>query len=191
MRPLFVLALLLTLTLLVLWARSVWIVDSWSLQRTWIIENDTVVTEYAGFSSANGSFHASWGRAETIPAICVKPTPRDAAPWVFGHSSVGATPPPFDATRPWWQRIGFYREGTLYGGAFSIPAWFALASPIVATWVIFRGPLRGRHGSRLARGACLACGYDLRGAAHERCPECGQVVSSASHGEPSPLSKMK
>jgi len=30
---------------------------------------------------------------------------------------------------------------------------------------------------RLARGCCLACGYDLRGsAASDACPECGAII---------------
>ena len=38
---------------------------------------------------------------------------------------------------------------------------------------VFKRPSRvGREVSDV-RGACPACGYDLRGADHEACPECG------------------
>ena len=37
--------------------------------------------------------------------------------------------------------------------------------------------LRNRHGyARVIAGLCARCGYDLRGNATERCPECGEVV---------------
>jgi len=39
---------------------------------------------------------------------------------------------------------------------------------------VFLRDLRGRL--RRRRGLCRACGYDLRGAAHEQCPECGRSV---------------
>ena len=29
---------------------------------------------------------------------------------------------------------------------------------------------------RRKRGCCVACGYDLSGAAHEKCPECGAQI---------------
>jgi hypothetical protein len=38
------------------------------------------------------------------------------------------------------------------------------------------GALAGRRVIRRARGHCINCGYDLRGAEHEVCPECGQEL---------------
>lgn len=49
----------------------------------------------------------------------------------------------------------------------------AVVLPIVGAVVAVRaGRLHRRH----ARGACLACGYDLRGIDADRCPECGVGV---------------
>ena len=37
-----------------------------------------------------------------------------------------------------------------------------------------------RRRRRRQRGLCLACGYDLRGGSHERCPECGIAPAEPS-----------
>jgi len=69
-------------------------------------------------------------------------------------------------------------EGTFAGSRFtelSVSYWLvsmlSAAYPVVA---LIRGPLR-TYGRR-ARGACLACGYDLTGNVSGRCPECGRVT---------------
>lgn len=36
------------------------------------------------------------------------------------------------------------------------------------------------RGSRQRRGCCPRCGYDLHGAAHTHCPECGEAVDRPS-----------
>ncbi|MDB5323053.1 MAG: hypothetical protein JWN40_4684 [Phycisphaerales bacterium] len=53
------------------------------------------------------------------------------------------------------------------------PAWalLPLGAWPVGTWMI----RRGRQWRRRRRGWCLGCGYDLRGGADERCPECGET----------------
>ena len=37
-----------------------------------------------------------------------------------------------------------------------------------------------RRRRRRLRGCCAKCGYDLRGAPHERCPECGAAIAVTS-----------
>jgi len=39
-------------------------------------------------------------------------------------------------------------------------------------WLPF-APFQLRRYRRVKRGLCIKCGYDLRGAVHEKCPECG------------------
>lgn len=46
-------------------------------------------------------------------------------------------------------------------------------------WLIFGGLSLVRRILRRRRGLCLRCGYDLRGAAHSRCPECGDEVAGS------------
>ncbi len=40
-------------------------------------------------------------------------------------------------------------------------------------WLLTLGPFTARRMIRVKRGHCINCGYDLRGAEHEVCPECG------------------
>jgi hypothetical protein len=47
-----------------------------------------------------------------------------------------------------------------------------LISTCLLAGAIIPGWLRRRH--RIRRGLCLSCGYDLRGAVSDACPECGQ-----------------
>ncbi len=61
-------------------------------------------------------------------------------------------------------------RGMLVNSAF-------LAASVAAVWRSI-GLVRGavRSAVRRWRGRCVGCAYDLRGATHERCPECGRVV---------------
>jgi hypothetical protein len=53
----------------------------------------------------------------------------------------------------------------------AVPLWVFLP---VGAWPVVRwGVRRGQAWRRGRRGWCLGCGYDLRGAAGGRCPECG------------------
>jgi hypothetical protein len=49
----------------------------------------------------------------------------------------------------------------------------------VSLWLLFLGSGTVRRSLRRHRGRCPACGYDLRGTAHERCPECGNCIRRA------------
>lgn len=63
------------------------------------------------------------------------------------------------------------------------PIWSGLIVDTMAFallwWVAFLAAIYGRRAIRRKRGLCAICGYDLRGAAHERCPECGQVIHAS------------
>ncbi|MEE9128701.1 MAG: hypothetical protein V3T84_01690 [Phycisphaerales bacterium] len=51
------------------------------------------------------------------------------------------------------------------------------AAVIAILWLLTFGPFTARRIIRRRRGQCIKCGYDLRGAEHEVCPECGVEVS--------------
>ena len=46
----------------------------------------------------------------------------------------------------------------------------------VILWLLICGPFELRRLLRRKRGLCITCGYDLGGAEHEACPECGVEV---------------
>ncbi len=45
-------------------------------------------------------------------------------------------------------------------------------------WLLIPGPFALRRLIRRTRGLCVACGYDLRHAEHDACPECGAAIPS-------------
>jgi len=60
--------------------------------------------------------------------------------------------------------------------------WYGLALSVVTNAAVLSLPFvlfcLWRRWWRRTRGRCIACAYDLTGAAHERCPECGREVTS-------------
>ena len=60
------------------------------------------------------------------------------------------------------------------------PIWrgFAINTIFYAAivWMLTLGPFAARRFIRNKRGLCIKCGYDLRGAEHEVCPECGLAI---------------
>ena len=64
---------------------------------------------------------------------------------------------------------------------YAVPSWALLATPgLINRWLV--------GGRRKRRGACVACGYDLRGLAAGQggagvvCPECGREVVAKTPG---------
>ncbi len=43
-------------------------------------------------------------------------------------------------------------------------------------WLLFAAPFATRRLIRRKRGHCIKCGYDIRHADHDACPECGTVA---------------
>ena len=93
------------------------------------------------------------------------------------------------------ERAGWYRGLTppdfvpVYGprGAHGLPivpvaGGFSINTILYASalWIVFGAPLTLhrviRRLLRRKRGRCIKCAYDLRGAEHEVCPECGQEL---------------
>ena len=90
--------------------------------------------------------------------------------------------------RAWWPMRSLLAEqwstsNKSWGSAYRLgrfparPIWpgFAVNTVLFAAilWLLIPGPFALRRLIRRRRGLCLACGYDLRHAKHEACPECG------------------
>ncbi|MFT3686716.1 MAG: hypothetical protein QM783_17650 [Phycisphaerales bacterium] len=84
---------------------------------------------------------------------------------------------PWGVDHRWWRPEYSYDNGTI--GRFwivNVPLWIPAA-------VCGGGVWWGRRLSRrFEKGACGACGYDVRGVVGGACPECGKAVMAASRG---------
>ncbi len=62
------------------------------------------------------------------------------------------------------------------------PIWpgFAVNTLFYAAilWLVIPGPFALRRHIRRKRGRCISCGYDLRHADHDACPDCGAAIPS-------------
>lgn len=68
-----------------------------------------------------------------------------------------------------------FRVGVGDGFAIVTAPWWSLL-PIAAILPAMRLRHLLRQRTRLSRGLCMNCGYDLR-SSRDRCPECGQAVA--------------
>jgi hypothetical protein len=178
---LFAVGLLLTLAAGTLWTLSFQATRDVHVHRVWRDGDANVVDDFvAGVRTTH--FQVWWSR-----------TREPAGDWDLAQSarivSFGTDDPARFQLRTGsgslWQRLGFWlyyemSERTYRLIDATVPPWFVAL--VFATFTAGPGWSLRRHARRhrrAASGLCVACGYDLRGAAHERCPECGAVVASA------------
>jgi hypothetical protein len=79
--------------------------------------------------------------------------------------------------RPWYNQPSSYH----YAHRVRFPYWWLFAVFVVTFIIRFRK--RQKIRSRIARGLCPTCGYDLR-ATPDRCPECGSAVPPRASPDP-------
>src|SRR4051794_40069461 len=143
-------SLLLCLATIVLWVRSYWAFESWTLYSEGLLRFQ--LTSYPG------DIYAFWGRNSS-----------DFHPesgWV--HESLRAGPGPEIPI------FGIERldDGPTRGFLVHFTHWLsAILFAIAPTCWLLLSPRR-RRANRRRLGLCPTCGYDLR-ATPERCPECG------------------
>ena len=84
--------------------------------------------------------------------------------------------------------LSLYREvSTLWQVRFLPlhPIWlgFAINTVFYAAllWIVTLGPGTARRIIRRKQGRCINCGYDLRHADHNACPECGTPINRNEH----------
>ena len=67
------------------------------------------------------------------------------------------------------------------------PLWLGLLTNSIfysaVLWLLIPGPFVLRRMIRRKRGLCVKCAYDLRGAEHKVCPECGHTCRSVEPRE--------
>ncbi len=82
-------------------------------------------------------------------------------------------------TSEWPEHGGFAETAIHYGDEVLplMPIWPGFAVNTIfygaILWLLILGPFALRRYIRHKHGCCIKCGYDLRGAEHEVCPECG------------------
>ncbi|MCC6908080.1 MAG: hypothetical protein IT430_09085 [Phycisphaerales bacterium] len=77
----------------------------------------------------------------------------------------------------WFARQTFSTPGGSITTSTSVPLWSLVClSALPTTWIWYRD-------RRRAPGLCAKCGYDLRGADHAVCPECGAAAPKALKAE--------
>ena len=182
MQFVFALGLLLTLGAVGLWVRGLWGTDQFVAER--------------GAGAYADVISVSFDRRQ-IACSMARFRPSDGTPipaplrWSLRHSR-HEHPTLWPPDGPlWWQRLGFGFAVTKYVAAaqpltmrsvgVAAPWWFLTSASLVVSTVAYCSLWRGTRRRRLrdATGLCRACGYDLRGAAHERCPECGAAIAPA------------
>ncbi len=74
-------------------------------------------------------------------------------------------------TFEWWFEMRQWSDVRLYSTEVFIPLWaIVLLAGLPTIWLWCH--------DRKQPGVCTSCGYDLRGADHAACPECGAVITS-------------
>ena len=197
----FALGLLLTIASVAWWVRGAWVTDTFRLFRTRL--DDGILTAHLHNAAVDAErIVIMWSYARSRLGPRINPATR-VAPAEAEHVAVPGMRVrmymPTAADPPWrrlgfacrfdhrhWADVGAAKAETVHpietiSGFLSLPTWFAPLCSAAFT-IPFAVALRRARRRRLrdAVGLCRACGYDLRGAAHERCPECGAVVTPAA-----------
>ena len=130
-------------------------------------------TEIGDRRYVNGGWIRSGGgiiRGLTItehgwPTRCVRETSRLDTLTIIYRVSFPPAPP------DWGQWFNDRLESIVWPGFLINTLFYA-----VVLWLLWSAPFAARRLIRRKRGRCVKCGYDLRGAEHELCPECGVTM---------------
>ncbi|HEV2296001.1 MAG TPA: hypothetical protein VGR35_19300 [Tepidisphaeraceae bacterium] len=182
----FALGMLLTLAVCGLWIRGYWARDAISVAHV-SIEGDRRVWHHVTASGGINQSWIAWTRGDESESAVLSKARLTGFYRPRGTHWELVTGPPYKRTdaiskRGWgWGGFGF-EHFTLSAGwqrQIWVPLSFlaclcALTTGLVG-WGLRVQCVRQR---RLTEKLCPTCGYDLRGAEHERCPECGGSVNA-------------
>jgi hypothetical protein len=191
---LFALALLLTLAVGALWVRSFFASTGLYVGRVYNDGGRNVWEKWNALVTSRQLAIALWrlsdgrtGRDDVTPSVTVSyVTKPPVTPRLLERGAGPRLPAQLGFILSHRDSKGFHdvmdpahASGNLYVIA-AVPTWFAMIGCAglagLPVWLLRRDR---RSRLRLRQGLCPACGYDLRGAAHERCPECGAAVADA------------
>jgi hypothetical protein len=163
--------LLLTLAAAALWIRAFYAHDAIDLTTGYKSDRFVVVRVSASISSSAGQLTCRWTEFRGLRGEPLDLRWLDT--WIRRRSHEPSRLRPTAG-------FGYERSSSSDSAQWigQIPLWFvfAVGSAFVAISVLaLQGTARRRR--RAAGVLCQTCEYDLRGAAHERCPECGDVVA--------------
>ena len=115
-------------------------------------------------------------------------SPRSTLIYRYGDGTTQVVYPPAEIVHGWpllaltseWPEHGGTGDTAIHYGDEVLPMmpiWpgFAINTIFYGAilWLLILGPFALRRYIRHKHGCCIKCGYDLRGADHEACPECG------------------
>jgi hypothetical protein len=151
------------------------------MQLRWVRDHDDLDDDRARAPMTTSDWNFGHGGFELARSVIVGPSGPEPGRNDFfelePNLTIALVSPPRD-----WMHFGYAieepwaRTWTTDRSVF-VPPWFAFllcAGPTIVLgrhlWREHRTRLRTKH------GLCETCAYDLRGAARERCPECGEMV---------------
>ena len=176
----------------VLWVRSEIIGGSFIYHRLWKSDDNAVQHEVTLVSNSGVVFfdHVLESLPTDEKTLGMLRSDQDAR-WRFTHRQWAARAGNFDSWRTLSAfgdiplRMGFAYLSFPEGFTLLIPFWFLALLAVVPPAFLCKSLIASMRRDRRRRsGTCLACGYDL--SAHhagDRCPECGNPVSSAALGD--------
>jgi len=184
-----ILSAVLFLLIVVMWVRSLWVSDNFSLSRwhEWGLESNCG----AIVLSVSMQFPAEITSTGKVSQI--GPAQAFSTQWKFSHYQLPAYHGPTWLTLfPRLGRIIARSSWTFYspygppqvglaseGPALILPDWLlAVVTAVMPLRWLVKFRRHRRRQLRLARGQCLTCGYDLRGTP-DRCPECGKTAENS------------
>jgi hypothetical protein len=175
----FTLGLLVTTLATAAWVRAFWNYDDFAIDRS--VDDTRHFYEGVMLTVSRFRIYVGWIRDYRSPG---GPNLGEKAHgWRLTHDGMRAPTEPPD------EGLGFafgcgknpsrLAEAPRYYAYVRSPTWFVPVACTALTMlpIVVLSRARRRRRVRRQQNLCSACAYDLRGADHERCPECGEPVT--------------
>ncbi len=149
--------------------------------KAWRYQAEDVLPDWAGFAYPNGTYPPNTKIMRLVDARGWPTLTLWSGREVIAFTRPGATVGnSISITRGYLLPGDRNKPFSHYSGARILPfapIWpgFAINTVFYAVllWMLWLSPFVVRRFVRRKHGLCIKCGYDLRGAEHDVCPECG------------------